>query len=327
MAKAKGGGRKGLSKQPNYEVAMRIARIVNEMPSHSLGWPLSEIADYLRVSERTVRRYAKALSEEFTTADGSPLFELAWRGDRLRLIKNSPSRSSLSESVYHLISVYLSLELFRMLGENVLALSVEDVFDRTLSRLTTQERDLLVDLDRKFFTAAWAPKDYSAHVDILEDAIKAVVYQVRVRMIYKSSGSDPRELLIEPYTLLHHKGGFYLVGRASGKRLPVYFNVERIQELELIGEKFNYPRDYHPRQMIDGAFGIWSGPARTFRLKFPASLADYICSRRWHSSQKIKRNPDGSVVLTLRVADSEEVASWIRSFGEGVEVLKGADKI
>jgi len=229
----------------------------------------------------------------------------------------------MPESIYHLISVHLSLEYFKMLGHNVVALSVEDVFLRAEKRLSAKERDLIRHLDRKFYTAPWAPKDYSDKVDILEDAIKAIVYQNVIKIFYNKPGEkEPWHYTLHPLTLLYHKGGFYLVARTVRHRNPVYFNLERIQKVKLLAEKFDYPKHYRPEQMLDGAFGIFSGPAKTFRLKFSPAVAEYITARKWHRSQKFQRKRDGSLVLTLKVADSEEVRSWIRSFGKEVKVLK-----
>jgi len=237
------------------------------------------------------------------------------------LIRRPAEAESSGATIYHLISVYLALEYFRMLGQKVVALSVEEVLEKIEKLLSPKHRQLLNDLPRKFYTAAWAPKDYSEHLDILEDATKAVVYQNVVKMTYKPAGGEPHELKVRPLTLLYHKGGFYLVGIASTKRRPVYFNIERIQEMKITAEKFEYPRRYHPEQMLDGAWGIFTGPAETFRLKYAPELSEYISSRHWHRSQKISREKDGSVVLTLNVTDSEELRSWIRSFGKQVQVL------
>jgi proteasome accessory factor B len=210
-----------------------------------------------------------------------------------------------------------------MLGHNVVALSVEDVFNRAEKKLTAKERDLLRELPRKFFTAPWAPKDYSDKVDILEDVIKAVVYQNLIKIFYNKPGEkEPWHYTLEPWTLLYHKGGFYLVARSVRQARPVYFNLERIQSVTLTKDKFDYPKNYHPSQMLDGAFGIFSGPAQTFKLKFSPKVSEYVTARKWHRSQKIQRKRDGSLVLTLKVADSEEVRSWIRSFGKEVKVLK-----
>ena len=178
-------------RKPSYSAAVNLARIVDEMPMHPFGWELSELADYLGVSVRTVRRYARVLADEFLDDDGQPVFLIERRGEKLRLVRRSKPREEMPESIYHLISVYLSLEFFRMLGENVVALSVEDVFKRAEKRLSPRERDLIRDLSRKFYNAPSAPKDYSEHMDILEDVIKAIVYQNTIKMIYKPPEREP----------------------------------------------------------------------------------------------------------------------------------------
>ncbi|HUT55678.1 MAG TPA: WYL domain-containing protein [bacterium] len=321
MARRGKQGRKGTAEQPNYEVALRMARMVSEMPAHPFGWELGDAAEYLRVSERTVRRYVKALGEEFTDDEGGPLYGIEKKGEDLRLVKKGRTREGLPEGVYHLISVHLSLEFFRMLGENVVALSVEDVFDRARKRLSPRERDLLANLDRKFFTAPAAMKDYSGCEDVLEDVIKAIVFQNVIKIVYRRGDGEVRDHTLEPYTLMYHKGGFYLIARSAGRKSPVYFLVENILSLQVTRDKFAYPKDYRPEQMLDGAFGIFSGPAKTFKLKFSPALADYIACRRWHKSQTFRRQKDGSLLMTLKVADTEEVRSWIRSFGRAVKVM------
>jgi predicted DNA-binding transcriptional regulator YafY len=44
--------------------------------------------------------------------------------------------------------------------------------------------------------------------------------------------------------------------------------------------------------------------------------------RRWHKSQRLDKENGGSLTLTLRVFDSDEIRSWIRSFGNRVEILE-----
>lgn len=305
-----------------YPAALRMARLVDEMPRHGIGRRLQSVAESLSVDPQTVRRYVKALSQEFVTEAGEPQFVIEKKGNEEWLVRRGMVIEPSQATIYHLIAVYLALEYFRMLGKNVLAMSVEEVMERVERVLSPSHRALLRDLQRKFYNAPWAPKDYSGQEGILEDALKAIIYQNRIRIVYRKPGEEPWRYILEPLTLLYHKGGFYLVARSVRHQRPVYFNVERIHQLELTKEKFNYPKRYHPAQMLDGAFGIFTGPARSFQLRFAPNLAEYIASRKWHQSQKLRRQRDGSVILSLKVTDSEEVRSWIRSFGKQVKVIR-----
>jgi len=46
-----------------------------------------------------------------------------------------------------------------------------------------------------------------------------------------------------------------------------------------------------------------------------------VAEKVWHPSQKLTRKRDGSVVLQLVLADLDEVASWVLSFGPSALVL------
>jgi len=309
-------------RKPTYADGINLARIVDGISHYPFGWQLKELAQDLGVSERTARRYIKALSQEFLDDEGNPIFAIEKKEQGAVLIKKSKEPKPISASIYHLISVYLALEFFKMLGENVVAFSVENVFEIMEKQLSPRERDLLKDLPRKFYTAPYAQKDYSNKVDILEDLIKAIVYQNIIKITYKRPSGEEWNYTLEPLTLLYHKGGFYLIARSVKHQYSVYFNLERIQNIQLQSEKFEYPKKYHPEQMLEGAFGIFAGPAKEIKLRFAPELKEYITAYKWHKSQKFEPLKDGSVIMTLKVTDSEELKAWVRSFGRKVKRIK-----
>jgi predicted DNA-binding transcriptional regulator YafY len=49
--------------------------------------------------------------------------------------------------------------------------------------------------------------------------------------------------------------------------------------------------------------------------------APFIAERQWHATQELVTERDGSVVLTMRVADTLELRRWILGFGASAEVL------
>jgi predicted DNA-binding transcriptional regulator YafY len=69
---------------------------------------------------------------------------------------------------------------------------------------------------------------------------------------------------------------------------------------------------------------IW-GETQEVKIRFSALQAPYIRVRTWHPSQKIETEPDGSIILTLQVADLGEVKFWLIGFGVEAEVLTPAE--
>ena len=47
-----------------------------------------------------------------------------------------------------------------------------------------------------------------------------------------------------------------------------------------------------------------------------------VRERLWHPSQTVEAHPDGSLTLTLRVADTFEVKRWILGWGAAAEARK-----
>jgi predicted DNA-binding transcriptional regulator YafY len=75
--------------------------------------------------------------------------------------------------------------------------------------------------------------------------------------------------------------------------------------------------------LSEGAFGLIGGKRERIRIFFNEKVARFMPRRQWHPSQKI-RNVTGGIVLTMDVAGSVEVASWVLGFGDKATVLEPA---
>ena len=60
------------------------------------------------------------------------------------------------------------------------------------------------------------------------------------------------------------------------------------------------------------------------RVRFSSVQARWIRERRYHASQQTEEQPDGSLLLSMEVAGTEEVRRWLLGYGAEVEVLEPA---
>lgn len=77
-------------------------------------------------------------------------------------------------------------------------------------------------------------------------------------------------------------------------------------------------------ELLESGFGVkWSNqePANV-RLRVSDQIAHLISERKWHTSQKITRAKDGSLILHLKVNTFRELTNWICSWGPLMEVLE-----
>ncbi len=90
------------------------------------------------------------------------------------------------------------------------------------------------------------------------------------------------------------------------------------------GESFEYPKDFHPSQLADGAFGLFRGPATRVRIFFTGKVSRFVERRQWHPTQEI-RKVTGGIELMMTVAGTVELVSFVLGFGAEAEVLEPAE--
>jgi len=78
-------------------------------------------------------------------------------------------------------------------------------------------------------------------------------------------------------------------------------------------------------EAIDAPFSMFRPtPDRSVFVKvsFGPRDARYVRDRRWHRRQRLSPTPDGGVILEFGPADRDEVAAWLRTWGDGARVLE-----
>ncbi len=76
------------------------------------------------------------------------------------------------------------------------------------------------------------------------------------------------------------------------------------------------------QHLVGDAFGIFQA-ADTFpvTLRFAPEQARWIREQHWHPRQEMTIDPDGSLCLSLPLADLREIKQKVLQFGAGVEGL------
>ena len=69
------------------------------------------------------------------------------------------------------------------------------------------------------------------------------------------------------------------------------------------------------------SFKVMHDELYTVKVRISPGWARYVGEKIWHESQKAKKNGDGSLELTFRVAGLDEIRRWVLSFGAEVLVL------
>jgi CRISPR-associated endonuclease/helicase Cas3 len=122
----------------------------------------------------------------------------------------------------------------------------------------------------------------------------------------------------------------YAVGRTThiiGWREPPdairTFKIERIKSVTLLEEPYAIPDGFDPRDLLADAWGIWYTEEEPVEvvLRFHPFVSHRVRETRWHRSEELEDQADGSLIWRARVAEPQEMVPWIRGWGADVEVL------
>ena len=281
------------------------------------GATVYELAERLGVSVRTVIRYLQALEET-----GEGLYDEREGHKKIWRLAAGGRTSVLHLTTSQMTALYLSRKVVGFLEGTGFSEDLEEVFHKL--ELTLKRRDFAATqkLGKKLFSVNEAPHIYAGRDEHVNAILTALTREERLLAQHESVGRGQARFRIDPYTLLVYKKGLYLAGLSDHHGAIRTFSLDGFQLLEWRkNERYDYPEDYSPEQLVEGTFGLIAGERTRVRIAFTPRVARYVRRRQWHPSQKIIEQEGGGVVLELEVRGTVELVSWVLGFGEHAEVL------
>lgn len=169
--------------------------------------------------------------------------------------------------------------------------------------------------------------DYTPFQKILSDLEEAIRKQLVCKVRYQAAHRDKiQDHLFAPFRLLASQDSMYIEGwlleAANPARRkysdPLRLALQRFSNCELT--RFSSASLAPSPPPANNAFGLMECESFTAKIWFSADTANYICERNWSKDQKVERQEDGSIILTLRMANFYEAFSWVLGFGKNAIV-------
>ena len=86
---------------------------------------------------------------------------------------------------------------------------------------------------------------------------------------------------------------------------------------------FSRPADFDLHKHLAKSFGVFHGDSDVHvKVRFSPTVARYVQESKWHASQELTKQKDGSVVAEFDLDHTEEIKRWILSFGRHATVLE-----
>ncbi len=152
---------------------------------------------------------------------------------------------------------------------------------------------------------------------------EAINKRLSVKMTYYTSwGKERSERVFDPYHIRWSSSSWLVIGHCHLRKMLRIFSISNIEKIEIMKQKFTIPKDFSPEEFIGNAWGIIKGESTFIKLRFSDEIAEWIAQRKWHKTQEIVFNKDGSMNLSLTVDGLSEIIPWILGWGEDVTVLE-----
>jgi len=302
---------------PRGDQLTRQWKLVQLLAGHH-GRTLAQLTQELGVTKRTVQRDVEALSEA-----GFPITSDMRNGTVFwHLTEGFHAEAPLALTLTEQMALYFSKGLFKPLQGTPIYESLDSAIQKIGSQLPAQSFKFLRGIDQGIVISSFGWKDYSHSKDVIDAITRAVFNKFTARIIHHAPCREKAsEREVDPYKLWYVNNGLYLVGHDHKENELRTFAVDRIQSAKLTNRRFEMPPDFNFEEFRKTAFNLIWGKPQEVKIRFSSAQAPYIRERTWHPSQQIETEPDGSIILTLKVADLGEVKYWLIGFGAEATVL------
>jgi predicted DNA-binding transcriptional regulator YafY len=287
----------------------------------SQGRSLQELVDNVPddypKNSRTVRRDLEALE-----AVGFPLILEKHNGvTRWRLMEGFRDIPALGFSATELMALLLSRNLLKPLEGTEMAESLNSALSKASAALPPQGHEYVRSMEQMFSVGLGPHKNYREHRQTIDLISQSIDKRRTVQMRYYSAsrdGTGRRE--VDPYHLWFAGGGLYMIAYCHLRKDVRLFAVERIRTIALTDHPYQMPLGFNVQEYVQDALNVMRGRRIEVELLFSKKAAAWAKDKSWHPSQETKLLKDGRLMMTLKVADNDELVGWILSFGSQVKV-------
>jgi len=308
-----------LSRKENEIVkSERVGRVVKILTALQSGKKcgVKELADMFGTSQRTIFRDLKQLQAvgvpyHYDTETGGytiepefflPPIDLNLQ-EALSLLLLAHKVSSQIQLPYRRSAILGALKI-----ENNLPLKMRKYCNITLENISTRSgpQTPMRGLDETFAA--------------LQKAInrKQMVY-IRYKSLFEQKTI---ELNLSPYHLLYNRRAWYVLGHSDMHKSIRTFKLNRMLQIKTLSQRFTIEEGFEPAEHFGRAWSmIPGGRIYNVKLRFLPKVAENVTEVRWHDTQKVQRQRDGSAIVEFRVDGLNEMSWWILGYGDQVQVL------
>lgn len=156
--------------------------------------------------------------------------------------------------------------------------------------------------------------------------LHAIRNKTRVRFSYeKFTETEFTVREADPFALKEFRGRWYLFAKDNKDDILKTFALDRIHDLEITCIKFRIPSDLMTEEYFRNCFGVISSDNENpdeIVLSFDPLQGKYIKSYPLHESQKILKDDESELLISLKIFITHDFFMELLSYGDNIKVIK-----
>ena len=281
-------------------------------------WTVRELAEELKVSQRTVHRYIDMLEEL-----GIPLYSERGPYGGFSLLRSyklpplifTPEEASVLYMGARLVTDFWG-KTFQDAATGVTA-KLDNVLPDDLREEARRAQQSLIVL-------AGTSRDYTPYHDLMATLRDCMAHDRSVLIRYHSFSRIESDRKVDPYALSYRWGNWYLIGYCHLRRELRTFRIDRINDHQVLDEAFTRPKDFDPKAYLEDSMQ-WDNQIQVV-VRMAPEVAERMNERAGDWMQ-VENNPDGSVTVRFEVDNLNWATGWVLSWGRLAKALEPPDLI
>ena len=156
--------------------------------------------------------------------------------------------------------------------------------------------------------------------------LHAIKNRLQIKFSYKKFWDEESSIReAEPYALKEFKNRWYILAKDCKDNNIKSFALDRLSNLEITKQHYQYPDNYNVEQNYRYCFGIISPndeEPQNIILSFDPIQGKYIKKLPLHDTQQVLEDNDKETLVQLRLCLTQDLIMELLSFGDNMKVIE-----
>lgn len=272
---------------------------------------IKEIANYLEVTESTVRLYKNELEQANIYIESRRGRYGGYSLDRQRILRyvglNEDEKFALDLGTNYLSKKkdFPHIDYYKS--------AIDKILYENTTRINDHQNVINKGEENAYFDTV------SKYYDIIYNAI---IRKKKLKINYYSLKSNQTKYrVVHPYGILSYKGYNYLVAYCEIRKKILDFKLVRIRNIEGLNINFIRTKEFNLMGYKKSYFGIYNDEIIDLELKIDHPKSQIVKESIYVKNQEIIEQKTG-IIFKAKMNSKVEVITWILSLGSSVEIIK-----